>query len=62
MKANIKDSQVTVLLEVDGEICLVAFKKENLKLVQFTVKAAAEMVAKTGKTQAELNEFLGYER
>lgn len=41
MKANIKDSQVTVLLEVDGEICLVAFKKENLELVQFTVKAAA---------------------
>lgn len=51
-----------MLLEVDGEICLVAFKKENLELVQFTVKAAAEMVAKTGKTQAELNEFLGYER
>ncbi|WP_339147653.1 MULTISPECIES: hypothetical protein [unclassified Sutcliffiella] len=62
MKKSIEDSQVTILLEIDGEIHLVAMKKDNLDAIGLIVKASAETAYATGKTQKDLNIFLGYSK
>ncbi|MEK5139112.1 hypothetical protein MKZ18_06400 [Priestia sp. FSL W8-0001] len=62
MKANLEHAQVTVLLEINGQIHLVAMDKEKLDAINMLVKSSAEMVVPTGKSQADLNKFLGYTR
>lgn len=60
MKTDLSEAQVTILVEVDGKICLVAMTHENLKAVELVVKHSIENVVKTKRSQAELNKFLGY--
>ncbi|MDA6141228.1 hypothetical protein OSK03_25915 [Escherichia coli] len=60
MKVNLEHAQVTTLLEINGQIHLVATNKEKLDAVNMLVKSSAEMVVPTGKSQADLNKFLGY--
>lgn len=60
MKVNLEHAQVTVLLEINGQMHLVATNKEKLDAINMLVKASAEMVVLTGKSQADLNKFLGY--
>lgn len=62
MKKNIEDAQVTILLEIDGKIHLVGMKKDNFDAVSLLIKSSAELAAPTGKTQGELNDFLGYKK
>lgn len=61
-EVNLDDVKVNILIELDEKIYLVAMEKGNYDAVSFLVKRAAESLIETGKTQAELNEFLGYER
>lgn len=60
MNKCIKDAQVTVLLEIDGEIHLVGMTKDNLDAVNMMVKAAAEIVVPTGRSQGDINKWLGF--
>lgn len=60
MKANLEHAQVTVLIEINGQIHLVAMDKEKFDAINMLVKVSAEMVVPTGKSQSDLNKFLGY--
>lgn len=62
VEKNIEDSQVTILLEIGGEIHLVAMKKDKLDAIELMVKASAEIAYATGKSQKDLNVFLGYNK
>ncbi|RKD22566.1 hypothetical protein BEP19_09910 [Ammoniphilus oxalaticus] len=59
-KVNIESSTVNVLLELGGEVHLVAMHPDKYEAVSILVKAAAETIIKTGKTQTELLHFLNY--
>lgn len=60
MEVNIENATVTVLLEIDGQVHLVAMHKDKLTMIEFITKRAAEVVIPTGKTQNELLAFLNY--
>ncbi|MEK3756780.1 hypothetical protein MHB73_21305 [Bacillus sp. FSL K6-6483] len=60
MTTSVKDAQVTILVEVDGEIHLAVMEKEKYEAVTFMAKNSIHGVIPTGKSQAELNDFLGY--
>lgn len=60
LEKNIQEAQVTILLEVDGEMHLVGMSKEHLDTITLLVKRATSMIVPTGKTQHELNDFLNY--
>ena len=59
-EVNVKDASVTSLLEIDGDVFLIAMSRERLEAIQALVRASAEIIVPTHKTQAELNEFLNY--
>lgn len=56
---NLENAQVNVLVEVGGDICLVAMQKEQLQAIETIVKISVAKLYKTKKTQADLNKFLG---
>lgn len=56
---NLENAQVNVLVEVNGDICLVAMSKEQLQAIETLVKMSVAKLYKTSKTQADLNKFLG---
>lgn len=60
MNINLQDSQVSILVEINGEIHLVGMDKEHLDTIVELSKKAISVVVPTGITQSELNEFLGY--
>jgi len=49
-----------VLIEIDGNVHLVGMSQERKEALDEMVKMVAEVVYNTKRTQAELNEFLGY--
>lgn len=57
-RANITDSQVTILIEVDGQICAVRMEKEKLEAITMLAKTSVDELIKTNVTQEELNRFL----
>lgn len=57
---KINNSTVNVLLTIGNKIHLVAMDKEKLDAVSVLVRLSTSGVIDTGKTQKELNEFLGY--
>lgn len=59
---NLENAQVTVLVEVNGDICLVAMPKEQLQAIETLVKISVAKLYKTRKTQADLNKFLGVDK
>ncbi|MBX0320117.1 hypothetical protein [Shouchella clausii] len=60
MSVSVKEAQVTILVEINGQVHLTAMEKEKLEAVAFLAKNSIHGVIPTGKSQAELNEFLGY--
>lgn len=61
-KVNLKNAQVNILIEVDGDICLVAMTKESKVSIEMLVKMSAERLVLTKRTQANLNEYLGVDK
>lgn len=59
-RVSVEDSSVTVLIEIDGNVHLVGMSQERKEALDEMVKMVAEVVYNTKRTQAELNEFLGY--
>ncbi|WP_144558496.1 hypothetical protein [Shouchella miscanthi] len=59
MTTNLKDSQVTAVLEINGEVHLLAMEQEHYEAVSTLVKMSATTAYPTGKSQTELREFLG---
>lgn len=57
--ANIENSAVTILLEIDGRIHMVAMPKERFETVDILIKNSIEYVISTDITQQEMNKFLG---
>lgn len=58
MQVDITQSQVTILVEVDGEVCAVKMDKDKFDAVSFFIKQSIDELIKTGKTQTELRKFL----
>ncbi|AJK87665.1 MULTISPECIES: hypothetical protein [Lysinibacillus] len=58
MKKDLTNAQVSILLEIDGQVHLVGFEKELLETITSLVKIAANVAVPTGKSQVELREFL----
>jgi hypothetical protein len=58
MKKDLTNAQVSILLEIDGQVHLVGFEKERLEAITTLIKMGTEVVVPTGKSQAELRGFL----
>lgn len=56
---NIEQSSITVLIEVDGIVHLVAMEKDKYEAISFLTKQSVYRLIKTSRSQAELREFLG---
>lgn len=59
-EVNLMNATVNVLLELNGQVYLVAMKKDNFDAVSFISKKSVENLVETGRTQAELIDFLNY--
>lgn len=59
---DLTHSSINLLLEINGEIHLVAMKNSKLETIQALVQMSVEGAIPTGKTQGQLNDFLGYEK
>ena len=57
-KADITKSQVSILIEVDGQICLTKMNKDEYDVISTLAKKATVESIKTDVTQDELNRFL----
>ena len=57
-KADITKSQVSILIEVDGQICLTKMNKDEYDVISTLAKKATVELIKTDVTQDELNRFL----
>lgn len=55
---DITNAQVSILLEIDGQVHLVGIEKERLEAITTLIKVGAEVAVPTGKSQAELRGFL----
>lgn len=54
------ENQVTILVEVDGELHLVVMEDANYQAVKSLIKASMTHVIPTGRMQRQLNNFLGW--
>lgn len=59
-QVDITNAQLTTLLEIDGQMHLIAFAKDDWEVVQLIVKKNVLGLKKTARTQRELNEFFDY--
>lgn len=57
---NLMNATVNVLIELNGQVYLVAMKKDNFDAVSFIAKKSVENLVETGRTQTELLDFLNY--
>ena len=57
-KVSLEDATVTITLEVDGQVHLVAMHPERLEALGNLIKAAAEEIIPTGIRQRQLQLFL----
>lgn len=58
MEKDLINAQVSILLEIDGQVHLVGFEKERLEGLTELIKMAVEVAIPTRKSQAQLREFL----
>lgn len=56
---DISNSQVTMLIEVGGEVHLVGMDPDSYKLLSDLIKQSISTVVPTGVTQSELRKFVG---
>ncbi|MCR1833090.1 hypothetical protein NSA56_01600 [Oceanobacillus caeni] len=61
-QVSIEDATVTILLEIDGIIHLVAMKKEKYEAVSMIAKTSTEKAIKTNATIGDLRKFLGVDK
>ena len=61
-EVDIENAVVNILLTINGNMHLVAMRKDDLEAIQILVKNAASKgaVVKTEKTQSQFNDFLGF--
>lgn len=59
-KVNLDNAQVNILIELNGDLHMVAMKKEKLGAATLIIKSATEHLVRTGRTQNELLEFLNH--
>lgn len=59
-RVSVEDSSVTVLLEIGGIVNLIAMDEERRDTLELMVKMMADKAYRTKRSQAELNQFLGY--
>lgn len=59
-KVDIKKATVNILLTINGEIHMVAMKKDNHEAIRHLIISATENIVSTSRSQAEFNEFLSY--
>lgn len=57
-KVDITKSQVTILIEFDGQIYLTKMNKDEYDVISTLAKKATVELIKTDVTQDELNRFL----
>ena len=57
-KVGLEDATVTITLEVDGQVHLVAMRPERLEALGNLIKVAAEEIIPTGIRQRQLQLFL----
>lgn len=55
---DITNSQVTILIEVNGQICLTKMDKERYETISFLAKTATVELIKTEVNQDELDRLL----
>lgn len=55
---NIEHAQVTITLDINGKVHLVAMDKDNLEAVSVLIKHSASHVFATNRYQHELVRFL----
>lgn len=58
-QVDVQNAQLTILINIDGQMYLTAFDKEQYEAVQVLVKTAIKTVIPTEVKQVQLNEFLG---
>ncbi|TKI65583.1 hypothetical protein FC756_16165 [Lysinibacillus mangiferihumi] len=58
MDKNLINAQISILFEINGQVHLVGFEKERLEGLTELIKMAVEVAVPTGKSQAQLREFL----
>lgn len=61
-KVDITKATVNILIELNGEVHLVAMEKDKFDAVSLLAKASADTLVKTGITQNELLKFLNYRK
>jgi len=59
-KVNLEKAQLTVLLEINGRVHMVAMKSDRMQAIEMLVKVSAESVIPTSRSQTELCDFLGH--
>ena len=59
-QVSLERAQVNILFEIGGQVHIAVFEKEQFETVKMLAKISTESVAPTGKSQAELLQFLGY--
>lgn len=59
-EVNKRELDIAILAYHNGEVHLVAMEKEKLEAVTGIAKMATENIIPTGKSRAELLEFLNY--
>lgn len=57
-KVDITKSQVSILIEVDGRVCLAIMEGDGYDAISTLAKTATIKLIKTEVTQKELNRFL----
>lgn len=57
---KIKDGSMTILIEIEGQVSLIAMEKEKHEMVTNLAKMSIHSLVRTKKSQAELNDFLDY--
>lgn len=58
-QVDVQNAQLTILINIDGQMYLTGFDKSQYGAVQVLVKTAIKTVIPTKVTQGKLNEFLG---
>lgn len=59
---EVTDAQITMLIEIDGQVHLIAMEKENYAVLSEMVKRSIATVVPTARTQTELRSFFGMDQ
>lgn len=60
MKVDVTNSTVQILVELDGQVHLVAMNKDRYEAISVLIRSSIETLIRTGKTQEEFIEFVDW--